>query len=659
MINLDKYQRNAAFCNDKKALVVAPPGSGKTTVIINRLEYLIREMNIRPQNIVVITFTKAAANNMRERFKNLYKGISYPFFGTFHGLFYKILKRERGNLKLIVGNEAYKLVRNFLNNKLDEISDEKVKEMLNMISYYKSRGQFKEGNFDKDLFYECYREYESYKDKNELLDFDDLQIECKNLFLSDPNVLKNYKNLFKHILVDEFQDCDPTQIEILQLFDESNLFSVGDEDQCIYSFRGSEPRCMVEFEKFFLGGKKKYLKYNYRSSKNIVDASIKAIENNNQRNKKQIKAFKDQKGTFEILTPYNESIQVEDISKKIETEKNKGISYKENAVLYRTNMQSRSIIDGFIRNKIPFKLLDGEYNFYEHFICKDLAAYLNLSIDPTDKESFFRVINKPFRYVSKNILEEMKKNPYKENLFEKLKENKNIHPYQVKNIDKLYKDICSLNKMSLGVAINFILNDLDYRNYLIDYSNKYKQNFDELEDVVNEFRSSSLDFSSIIKFLVHIEFIGDKLKESKNLERDAVLLSTIHGVKGMEFQNVFLIEANEDILPHKNSNEENNEEERRIFYVALTRAIKNLYVYAPKNLKGSFKEKSVFLKETEFEEFFLEKNYGFKIGQEITHKSFGVGKIIDLNKKEIEILFKEGIKRRFSLEVLIENRLID
>ena len=659
MVKLDKYQANAAFCRDEKVLVVAPPGSGKTTVIINRLEYLIKEMRVRPQNVVVITFTKAAANNMKERFKNIYNGISYPFFGTFHGLFYKILIREKGKIKLISSNESYKLIKNFLSNKLDEVSDEKVKEILNMISYYKCRNSLKESNFDRNLFYECYSAYQEYKDKNELLDFDDLQIECKNLFLSNHNILKSYKNLFKHILVDEFQDCDPTQIEILQLFDENNLFAVGDEDQCIYSFRGSEPKCMVEFEKFFLGGIKKYLRYNYRSTKNIVEASEKVIENNFERNKKEIRAFKDDKGTFEILTPYNESMQVDDISKKIEKEKNNGISCEDNAVLYRTNIQSRSIIDGFIRNKIPFKLLDGEYNFYEHFICKDLAAYLNLAIDPTDKESFFRIINKPFRYISKNILEDMKKDSYKENLFEKLKENKNIHPYQIKNIDKLYKDVCSLNKMSLGVAINFILNDLDYRNHLIDYSTKYKQNFDELEDVVNEFRNSSLDFSSIIKFLVHIEFIGDKLKESKNLERDGVLLSTIHGVKGMEFKNVFLIEVNEEILPHKNSNEKNNEEERRIFYVALTRAIKNLYVYAPKNLRGSFKEKSIFLKETEFEGFFLEKNYGFKIGQEIIHKSFGKGKIIDLNKKEIEILFKEGIKRRFSLDVLVENGLIN
>lgn len=660
MISLDKFQKEAAFCDNKKVLIVAPPGSGKTTVILNRLNYLINKKNISPFNVIVITFTKAAANNMKERFKENYNENKLPFFGTFHGLFYKILIRHKGEIKLISQKEAYGVVKKVLESILNEISEEKIKEVLNMISYYKCRKQIKDNSeCSEEIFFKCYEEYEKYKERLNLLDFDDLQIQCRDLLYNNENILRGYRRLFKHILVDEFQDCDPIQIEILQLLNEDNsLFAVGDEDQCIYSFRGSNPQCMVDFNKLFLNGEKRYLKYNYRSSKNIVDLSSKVIENNKNRNKKEIISYKEDNGRFEIMYPYDENKEVEIISDIIKENIKSGDNYDDNVILYRTNIQSRGVIDGFIRNKIPFRLLDGEYNFYDHFICKDIISYLKLSIDPTDRESFFRIINKPFRYISKKSIEDIKGKKYKENLFEVLKNLESIHPYQIKSIDDLYKDIAYLNKMSLCGAVEFIINNLGYLEYIGDYCSRYKQDIESFKEIIEEFKSSALEFKSIITFLAHIDFIKEKLKESKNSKGNRVILSTIHGVKGMEFKNVFLIDVNEEIIPHKNSKEENQEEERRLYYVALTRAINNLYIYAPKNVRGTFRDKSTFLKETDYNKFFLKRDYGFKIEDKITHKVYGQGKIIYLENNEIKIKFEDGEERKFSLQTVIENKLV-
>ncbi|WP_278279575.1 UvrD-helicase domain-containing protein [Clostridium sp. DMHC 10] len=257
---LDDSQKNAVIANEKNILVVAAPGSGKTLVIINRTAYLIKNRGISPKNIIVITFTKAAAKNMKERYIKIYGEKYTPFFGTFHGLFYKILKRYKGSIKIIEEYEKYRLIRGILLKYMDEISDDKIKEVVNDISLMKSRQEaindFK-SHVDLEVFKECVEGYNRYKEENELMDFDDLQIECIKLFKENKKLLQGYGKLFKHILVDEFQDVDSLQIELLKMFnDTSNIYAVGDEDQCIYSFRGSKPECMVEFQNIFNGGQR-------------------------------------------------------------------------------------------------------------------------------------------------------------------------------------------------------------------------------------------------------------------------------------------------------------------------------------------------------------------------------------------------------------------
>lgn len=657
-IFLDEYQNKAVYSKDRNVLVVAAPGSGKTTVIINKVNYIINELNISLGNIIVITFTRAAADNMRERYKKVFNKDIAPFFGTFHGLFYKILLREGYNISILEGGIAHRIIKSVLSNYSDDVSEDKIKEVLNNISLFKTSlkiiDDFKP-SLSKDIFIEALEKYEEYKKKNNLWDFDDLSVTIIKLFKENESIRKKYNNLFKYVLVDEFQDCDELQVEFLKLINKNNfLFAVGDEDQCIYSFRGSKPEYMVSFNEIFEGGKKLYLSVNYRSNENIVEGSKKVIKYNKSRNDKEILSNKKTNGIVEFSLPYDEKMEGEEIANIIE---NSNYDLEDNAILYRTNMESRSIIDTFTRKKIPFVLLDKGYNFFEHFICKDILSYLKLSINIYDKESFLHIINKPFRYVSKSNLECVRKYMEEKSPFDILIEKKDIPPYQAKKINDLKNDILYLNKVSLGSAIQIILSDLGYIDYLKEYCERYKQSLEDFEDIIEEFKSSAIGIKTILDLLIHVEDVKKKLEENKDVKK-GVILSTIHGVKGMEFKNVFLINANEETIPHKSSMDTNIEEERRIFYVGITRAIENLYLFSTKTQRGKFKEISRFILEGNFRVSEESKNYGIKIGDRIKHKAFGLGEVLEVENGNIKIDFGKGISRSFSIKILKENNLI-
>lgn len=657
-IALDNYQMKAINIKGKNTLVVAAPGSGKTTVIINRVNHLIEERKVKVGNIIVITFTRAAAENMKLRYKNIFKKDIAPFFGTFHGLFYKILLREGFDIKIIDSGKGHGIVKGVLGKYFDDVNDDKVRDVLNNISLFKtSLGKLQEfsPSISMDIFKECYEQYEKQKEKEKLWDFDDLSVRVLYLFKNNSNILSKYKSLFKYVLVDEFQDCDELQIEFLKMINDGNeLFAVGDEDQCIYSFRGSRPEYMVNFHNTFNKGVKINLETNYRSKMNIVDVSKRIIVNNESRNNKAIKAHSTGNGIVRFMTPYNEFAQGEEIA-KIVKENYEG-KYSDNAVLYRTNMEARSLVDTFTRLKIPFVLLDKGYNFFNHFICKDIINYLKLSLDPYDKEAFISIINKPFRYMSKTNISYVRNYLERKTPYDILICKSDTPPFQGKKLDDLRKEIAYLNKISLGSAIQYIISTIGYIDYLKEYAEKYGQSIDDLEDVLEEFKGAAEGFKTINEFLVHVKNVGEQIENSKAVE-DGIILSTIHGVKGMEFKNVFLINCNEETIPHRSSMEDNIEEERRLFYVGVTRAINNVYVFAPKTLRGKFKEVSRFVNEGEFGQEAIIKDYGLKIGETVYHRTYGEGIISEINDDKITIKFLDE-QRSFSLRVLMENNLI-
>lgn len=661
MLKLDRYQEQAVISDEKNMVIIAPPGSGKTTVILNRIKFLIEEKKINPNNIITITFTKAAAVNMKERYIAENGRGQVPFFGTFHGLFYKLLGRHNQNIKLIDPGEGYRVVERILSKTLAEISEEKVKEVLNNISNYKcsqgSGGSF-QSTIDENLFMQCYNAYEENKNEKGMIDFDDLQLEFRRLLYEDENIRRGYQRLFKHILVDEFQDCDAIQIEILQLLNKDNyIFAVGDEDQCIYSFRGSQPECMLQFDKYFIDGEKKYLSYNYRSTENIVQYSKRIIVKNKMRNNKKFEPFRNDKGELFHNFPFNEEQQCADIISKIKRHVELGDRLSDNVVIYRTNVESRSLIDGFIKENIFFSFLDKDYNFFDHFVCQDILSYLKLSVDPYDIDAFVRIINKPFRYVSKTALEEVRRSTVKGNNFDILKDIDYIKPFQKKKIDDLKIDISGLNRMSLKTAIDFVLNTLGYNDYLVEYAMKYKLNVDEIFNIVDEFKSSAEGYNSINMLLAHVDETKQRLEDiKKDKTRDSVLFSTIHGVKGREFKNVFIIDVDEDFIPYRTN--DNIEEERRLFYVGVTRAINNLYVYSPKMINGKFRNPSVFVTEVNADDFKVKTEDKYKSGDKVAHKSFGEGTVVSLEGENISIMFSDNIKRTFNINVLEKNNLI-
>jgi DNA helicase-2/ATP-dependent DNA helicase PcrA len=700
--NLDESQINAVLNSDKNCMVIACPGAGKTQVIINRVDYLctfgpiyntkhipasIREEQIealkaclnnegnnipevlkgfaiKAENIVIITFTRSAAINMKMRYKNLFRTIKEPFFGTFHGLFYKILRRYKNSINIIEAYESYRIIKHILLKYMDEVSEDKSREVIGDISKYKtSRKSLQEfqPSIEKGIFEECLVSYEGYKKEKGLIDFDDIQLQCLDLFTHNEALLRGYRNLFKYMLVDEFQDSDSLQIELLKLLNENNsLYAVGDEDQCIYGFRGSRPDCMVDFNKIFLHGQKIYLNKNYRSKSNIVDISKNLIKNNFMRNEKTIDANKSEKGSITILNNTSENIQAEEIYQNIiKIKEINGENYRDFAILYRTNVESRSLIDNFIRKGIPFRLLDKEYNFFEHFICKDILAYLRLSIDSTDKTSFLRIINKPFRYIGKLSIEKVRAYRAKEDLFEVLKNVEDLPLFQMKTVDKLKKSIQNLNRMSLAGAIETVVLVLGYRDYIMEYAQKFKADVNELLEIIEEFKKAAEEYKSIITFLAHVEEVAEQLKNNKkDLNKDAIILSTIHGVKGMEFKNVFIINCSEETIPHKNSIENNLEEERRLFYVGITRAIDNLWICISRDIRGKSKEPSRFVAECglKFNSCYTGK---YELGENVKHMSFGMGKITELNDKIVEIEFTDGVKRKFDPVILGNNRLVE
>ncbi|AGY77950.1 ATP-dependent helicase [Clostridium autoethanogenum] len=706
--HLDPMQRKAVLNGENNCIVIACPGAGKTQTIINRVDYLCRfgpiyntdyvpnclktddlqimkkylndnsfkdvtavnkiehllnSNKINPQNIVVITFTRAAALNMKNRYISIGNKEKSPFFGTFHSLFYNILKKHNKEINIIDPYKAHEIVKNTLMYYLDFIGEERVKEVLNDISLLKNSETnidlFK-SKIDKSVFLKCFNEYENYKARNKLMDFDDLQLKVKDMFLNQKSILDSYQNLFKYILVDEFQDSDNLQIELLQLIGSKGvIFAVGDEDQCIYSFRGSKPECMVNFDNYFKDGRKIYLKINYRSVKNVVELSKKIICNNKNRNVKLIENNRKNDGNIYFKVFEREKEQAFFVSNSIKEIINKGkYKYSHIAVFYRTNLESRSIIDAFLKYNIKFKLLDGQYNFYEHFICKDLIAYLKLAVNMCDKNSFMRIINKPFRYIGKVNIKKVIDNRIRENCFDILRQVGDLPIFQLKNITVLEKNIRKLNRMKKQDRINYILDKLDYMDYLKNYCMKLNRDMDELQDIIGEFREACGEFDSIESFLDNVGKVEQTLEKGKK-EGNTVTLSTIHGVKGMEFENVFIINCSEGLIPHANSIQNNLEEERRLFYVGVTRAIDNLTLCYSSTIRKKAVDVSRFIEECDLlNSGELMKNCGLETGDYVVHKVFGSGKIIDKGDNCLKVLFSDNREIGFDLSVLYNGQLM-
>ena len=574
ILELDKYQQDAYLTKENKVLVVAPPGSGKTTVMLRRLQHIIEE-GVSPKKIVVLTFSKASAVEMEERFQG--KGSIRPFFGTIHGLCYRILRVKRGAISMIYGKDEF-LIRSRLQKEL-KLDPDDVETLLRDISKYKVKTYLKETDLvlthKDDLFEKAFDIYETERKKRGLLDFDDLQIEVLRQF-EDEAFLTAFRNAHSHILIDEFQDLDPIQLKIIQkISKEQRLFCVGDEDQCIYAFRGSDPTGMIDFEKMFQG-KKLYLKYNYRSTENIVNYAGEVIQLNALRNKKELLASRKEKRKITKIFPENQELMLLDIANEIRKD-----AFGSYAILYRTNREGMRVKEFLRKEKIAFHSRDN-YNFFKGFIARDILDYLRAAYQD-DREAFLRIVNKPYRYQAKA---DMRRIGLGEDIEKILLDPAKNNYSLIKNREFL-RDLSGIRRMTTERVVEYIEKVLGYEEYLRTYAERTGRDEEELFEELDEMKEVAAYYDN------PLDLLTASTKEAEVTEAK-VSLSTVHGVKGLEFDKVFVINAVEGYMPH-GASLENLEEERRIFYVAITRAKEELHIYSPRFIHGKERKRSRFV----------------------------------------------------------------
>ncbi|KXZ39361.1 DNA helicase-2 / ATP-dependent DNA helicase PcrA [Alkalithermobacter thermoalcaliphilus JW-YL-7 = DSM 7308] len=663
--NLNEKQLQAINHIDGPCIVLAGPGSGKTNVITHRILNLVENKNINPLNILAISFTKASAVEMKEKTIRLSKtnAVSKVNFGTFHSVFFNILRTfKKYTMENVLDEKEKKYIfKNILKTcQIENCEDDDfIFSVMSEVSFVKNDlanlEDFKSNNLSKQEFVRVYNMYEKYKLDMKKIDFDDMLLYTYDFLKNDKYALDIIKNKYKYILIDEFQDINKVQFEVLKIITnkEKNIFVVGDEDQSIYGFRGSKPDFLFEFERYFHPTKKIILDINYRCTSEIIKASNKLICNNQKRYQKHIKPVKQSHKPI-IFQTYTDSEQE---AKKIaniikEKIKNEETSFLDFAVIYRTNMQSRAIIDVFMDMNIPFVVKDSIVTIYDHWISKDIISYLKLALNINLKEEFSRIINRPFRYISK---ESIKKALENNNFIDSIK--KDLQPWQLKTVEDLEIDINYMKFLSPKEAISYIRTNLEYDRYIIDYCLNRKISNVSLFEILDEIESSSENFKTINEYLDHIEKVKQELSIKNSKDDDRVILTTIHSAKGLEFKYVFIIGAIEGVMPHEKSLEDDEliEEERRLFYVAMTRAKDELYISSLKSRYGKKVYVSRFIEE--ISELLSSDRVCIKKGDIIYHNIFKVGKVIDKKENIITVKFENELKN-LDYNICLDNNII-
>ena len=596
-MSLNHAQTEAVAHNKGPCMVLAGPGSGKTLTIAKRIEYLIMKHKVRPEEILVITFTKYAAWEMKNRTRSICGPSSYAVtFGTFHGIYYGILKwaYRLNQSNLLSDEEKYRILREILPgidwDQEPEADEEKdyLQELAIEIGNVKNNcmdiEEYEPVKYTTEKFRKLYRTYEETKKKYRKIDFEDMLIQCRDLFMKRPDILKKWQEKFQYILVDEFQDVNQAQYDVVRMLaaPQDNLFVVGDDDQSVYGFRGAKPGIMKEFMKDYPKARQILLDVNYRSSGYIVKGALRVIGNNKIRFEKKIEAFRKPDETVHVQEVKDPVQEAEYVLERIREYREKGVSYTEMAVLYRTNVDARAMSELMTEYQIPFVMKEHLNNIYEHFIALDMISYLRLSQGEYDRKYFLQIANRPNRYLTR---ESMKTGNVS---YESLRRYYRDKDWMVDRIDQLEWDMKMICDKTPYAAIQYIRKRMGYDEFLKEYAAYRKISSEDLFAVLEEIWQNSKGYGTIKEWFEHIESYGKMLKEQnkKNGEKEGVNLMTMHAAKGLEFDTVFVIEANEGSCPYKKATaDEEIEEERRLFYVAMTRAKRKLVISYVKEKK--------------------------------------------------------------------------
>lgn len=679
---LNDKQKEAVLADDGPVLILAGAGSGKTSVLTTKIAYLIEEKGANPKNILAITFTNKAAREMKERIIKMVGSKAYDMqISTFHSFGLRIIKENyeklgyEKNFTIIDSDDSLTLIKKIMKELNIDTTRCNPKFIKNNISSCKnemmSPSRYKSLAVDdvSEITYKVYEKYQEALKRNNSLDFDDLLTMPVMLFNKYKDVLDSYQELFKYVFIDEYQDTNEAQYILSKMISAKykNICVVGDEAQSIYSWRGANYKNILNFEKDYKDAKVILLEQNYRSTKMILNAANSVIKNNINKKDKNLWTLNEEGEKIKYIKANDEKDEASYVTKEIKELKNKGVNLDDIAVLYRTNAQSRTIEEGFLNSNIPYRIV-GAFAFYSRKEIKDLLAYLKLIYNTKDDISLLRIINYPKRGIGSKTVYNLSMESVLNgtSIFDTIKSGKELE------FKKQIEEMIDLsNNLSLTETIDMVLNKSGIKKEL---ESEHTLEADIRLENLNEFKSISKTFeeesgiASLEEFLNEVSLVSD-VNEQKNDDTSKVTLMTIHAVKGLEFDYVFVIGMEENIFPHVNSSfeEEGLEEERRLCYVAITRAKKKLYLLNALRRtlfgKTSVNMPSRFISEIDDEyidkpsikkEFIskLDKtkmfnlDNGLNVGDNVVHDSYGPGVVVMVDKSIATIAFKGiGIKK--------------
>ena len=683
--NLNKEQKEAVLYNDGPLLILAGAGSGKTKVLTTKVAYLIEEKNISPYEILAITFTNKAAKEMKDRLNLLIGDISRNIqVSTFHSFGLRLLRDNCNvlgydrNFVIMDSDDSLTVVKKILK---DMDYDPKVynpRAIRNKISSCKNEmimprddEKYAVSEYEKVVL----KVYEKYKEKlrrNNSVDFDDLLILPIRLFNENKDILEKYQDRFKYVLIDEYQDTNEAQYILTKLISSKyrNITCVGDDSQSIYSFRGANYKNILNFEKDYKDAKTILLEQNYRSTKTILNAANDVIRNNKARKDKNLWTANEEGEKIKYYRAYNERDEAQYTIRKIKELVARNVSYQDIAILYRTNAQSRTLEEEMLKENMPYRVV-GSFYFYSRKEIKDLIAYLRLIHNPKDNVSLLRIINTPKRGIGLKTIENLTKkaDELNKSIYEVIDSSKELAFKEIIEKLRILKEDLTLTEL-----IDKVLDASGMRAELESErtleSEVRLENLEEFKSITKSFEERE-GLVSLEDFLLEISLISD-VEEYKD-DDNRVSLMTVHSVKGLEFDYVFIVGLEEGIFPHLNSLMETSEleEERRLCYVAITRAKKELFLINTKRrtlfgrdqinppsrfisevnsnlIESNVKEEEV-KKETKINtgEMFRDEDVDYQVGDYVYHETFGAGKVVEVTNTLVSVAFKHpyGIRK--------------
>lgn len=724
-ISLTKQQQDIVRTTDVPLCTIAAPGSGKTLAYVVRIANMILIGGVQPEHILALTFSRASARDMEDRFLKLFGDIvdGHVHFSTIHSFALKVVseyeRRTGTHFTVMEGDDSpvskIKVLKDiyYKINQMN-ITEEKIEELANAIGFVKNMmlkpsdvEEIKKYRFDIDNFVAIYQEYEKYKETYHYIDYDDMLGKALEILQTHTDILEYYRQKYTHIQLDEGQDTSKIQHEIVKLLAHplNNIFLVGDDDQSIYQFRAAFPEELLHFDKNYSNAKILFMDENFRSSKDIVDVSSKFIQNNRIRYQKNIFTNNPEHKPVAIIRLKDDQEQIRYLIRQLRVLDN----LSETAILYRNNISAISLVEHLEREGIPFYIRDFKKSFFTHWVIQDVLAFINLAFDDTDMDALSRIYSKGL-YISNKMMEYIKKGNPSVSVFDRLIDFPYFtHGFQKDNMIRMKWDFRTLAQKPPKQALNFIEEDLGYKKYLQNSSKSTGISYDNAKNILANLKIIAENCRTIADFTDRLTYLEQIMEEARfNKNSNAVVLSTIHSSKGLEWDNVFLIDLINGQFPTQSSIENfqegdprDLEGERRLFYVGMTRARKTLELITI-NLKNNEKvDASMFVKEVDRiirpdsignilaalnqkkksftpapkkkvaqitttstapdQQTKMEpsKNQSpFQVNSYVEHKTYGKGKIIALEGDDVTIEFGNGLLKRFRLQICIEKKII-